>query len=91
MVRGMADDAKPKAEDGPQEIPVKDWIAHPVSDHGDLDRPMPLYVEDLSPNDRAEFEAAVEEKKQREAAMEAQRLAQEQEAALAKQGEKPKP
>lgn len=39
-------------------IPPDKWITHPVSDHGDLDRPVPKYADDLSPEERAEFDAA---------------------------------
>lgn len=49
-------------------IPVERWISHPVSDHSDLDRPAPLYVEGLTANERAEFEQGlVAKKKQAEA------------------------
>jgi hypothetical protein len=38
-------------------ISPEKWITHPVSDHGDLERPDPKYADDLSPEERAEFDA----------------------------------
>jgi hypothetical protein len=40
-------------------IPPERWIPHPVSDHGDLDRPEPVYGDSLTGDAKAEFDAAV--------------------------------
>ena len=45
--------------DEPRLIPPENWIQHPVSDHGDLDRPEPSYGEGLSGDAKAEYDAAV--------------------------------
>lgn len=66
-----------------ESVPVEKWIPHPVSDHSDLDRPPPMYADDLDPNARAEFDAALSD---REA-----RLAQQEQDAAAQAGAKPKP
>lgn len=71
-------------------IPVEKWIPHPVSDHGDLDRPAPAYADALAPNARAEYESALIE---RQAHLDAQAAEQEQKGKSGAKppGKKPRP
>jgi hypothetical protein len=44
-------------------VPIEEWIPHPVSDHGDLDRPVPVYgCDDLEGAEKEACEAALAEK-----------------------------
>lgn len=46
------------ADESRSTIPPEAWIPHPVSDHGDLDRPEPGYYRDLTAEQKAEWDAA---------------------------------
>ena len=39
-------------------IPASQWIPHPVSDHGDMERPEPTYGEGLTGDAKKEYDAA---------------------------------
>jgi hypothetical protein len=70
----MADETKH------ERVEPERWIRHPVSDHSDLDRPAPVYAEDLDANARAEFEQSLGERRaaEEQAKVEADVLAAKQ-------------